>query len=64
MGGYTHSPEDQMALLWVLNLADGSNTLLDIAERAAMRFPIIRHAADRLLTSGLLEELPDQPASG
>ena len=63
MGGYTHSPEDQMALLWVLNLADGSNTLLEIAERATMSFPLIRHAADRLLASGLLEELQDQGVS-
>ena len=57
MGGYTHSPEDQMALLWVLNLADGEHSLLDMAERAGMKFPVVKYAAERLLKAGLLEEI-------
>jgi aminopeptidase-like protein len=57
MGGYTHSPEDQMALLWVLNLSDGSHSLLDIAERSGMKFSVVKHAADRLLTADLLAEV-------
>jgi hypothetical protein len=43
-----------LALLWVLNLADGSNSLLDIAERANMPFAVIADAASRLCRSGLL----------
>ena len=34
MGGQREASYDQMALLWVLNLADGQHSLLDIAERA------------------------------
>ncbi|MGO8919392.1 MAG: DUF4910 domain-containing protein [Stellaceae bacterium] len=45
---------DQMALLWVLNLADGRHSLLDTAERAGMPFAAIRAAADALLKAGLL----------
>jgi aminopeptidase-like protein len=37
-----------MALLWVLNLSDGTHSLLDIAERAKLPFAII-DAAARLL---------------
>ena len=45
---------DQMALLWVLSLADGKHSLLDTAERAGMPFAAIRAAADALLEKGLL----------
>lgn len=45
---------DGMALLWVLNLADGQHSLLDTAERAGMPFAAIRAAADALLEKGLL----------
>lgn len=54
--GGTHVPEYEMALLWVLNQSDGSHGLLDIAERAALPFSLIRRAADDLLTAGLLRE--------
>jgi len=47
-------PGDSMALLWVLNLADETNSLLDIAERADMPFAVIAEAARRLHASGLL----------
>jgi aminopeptidase-like protein len=47
---------DQMTLLWVLNLADGKHTLLDIAERSGAPFAAIRAAADALLEKGLLAE--------
>jgi len=36
----------QMALLWVLNQADGTHSLLDIAERAGLPFAQIAAAAD------------------
>jgi len=44
-------------LLWVLNLADGEHSLLDMAERAGLCFPAIRAAADALVGAGLLEPI-------
>jgi aminopeptidase-like protein len=55
VGGETHTRESEMALLWVLNLSDGTHTLLDIAERSGCRFGRIREAAMRLTVCGLLE---------
>jgi aminopeptidase-like protein len=49
-------------MLWVLNLSDGRHDLLTIAERADMRFAVIAEAAERLLESGLLEEVGAAPA--
>ncbi len=54
IGGPAHGPADELALLWVLNLADGRHSLLDIAQRAGQPFHAIRAAADRLLASDLL----------
>jgi aminopeptidase-like protein len=45
----------QRALLWVLNQADGSRSLLDTAERSALPFSIVAAAADALVEAGLLE---------
>jgi aminopeptidase-like protein len=42
------------ARLWVLNLSDGENSLLDIAERSGMPFALISDAAEVLQESGLL----------
>ena len=42
------------ARLWVLNLSDGKNSLLDIAERSGMPFALISDAAEVLQKSGLL----------
>jgi aminopeptidase-like protein len=47
---------DQLALLWMLNLADGRHSLLDIAERAGMPFTAIERAARLLSEHGLLKE--------
>ena len=55
MGGQREASYDQMALLWVLNLADGHHSLLDIAERAGVPFAKIRAAADALVAAELLE---------
>jgi aminopeptidase-like protein len=46
-----------MARLWVLNLSDGRNSLLDIAERAGVPFADVKEATQVLLDSGLLEPL-------
>jgi aminopeptidase-like protein len=56
VGGGRNKIADQMALLWVLNLSDGRNALLDIAERSGIDFTTILWAASRLLKSGLLKE--------
>lgn len=44
-----------LALLWVLNQSDGDHSLLEIAERAGMSFPVIARAAKDLLDAGLLQ---------
>ena len=49
---------DQVALLWVLNLSDGTHSLLDIAEHAGLPFATVRAAADALLGVELLEPRP------
>lgn len=62
MGGQRTASFDQLALLWVLNLADGAHSLLDVAERAGMPFAAIRAAADALVEAALLA--PVRPESG
>ena len=42
------------ARLWVLNFSDGEHSLLDIAERSGLPFPLIRDAAALLHEGGLL----------
>lgn len=56
-GGHRSDIPDTMAYLWVLNLADGSNSLLDIAERSKMPFAQISKAAARLRDADLLADL-------
>ncbi len=53
-GGAVASPDDERALLWVLNLSDGSSTLLDVAQRSGLPYAVVRRAADRLEQAGLL----------
>jgi aminopeptidase-like protein len=55
-GGDKSTGESAMALLWVLNLADGGNSLLAIAERSGIAFSDIARAARRLRDVGLLAE--------
>ena len=62
LGGHKDASEQQMAMLWVLNLSDGRHSLLDIAERAGLPFASIHKAASLLATHGLLGE-PDQVSS-
>jgi aminopeptidase-like protein len=63
MGGQRAASYNQMALLWVLNLADGQHSLLRMAERAELPFATIRAAADRLVAAELLEPMPVQDSS-
>jgi aminopeptidase-like protein len=56
IGGQQDSRTKELAMLWVLNLSDGANSLLDIAERASLSFDIVKDAADILFGHGLLKE--------
>ncbi len=56
MGG-VNGNVDETALLWVLNLADGTRSLLDIARRSQLPFSTISTATARLETAGLLAEI-------
>jgi aminopeptidase-like protein len=57
IGGDEAGRARELALLWVLNLSDGDNDLLDIAEQSGLPFPEIREAADALLDVGILREV-------
>ncbi|MEL6926084.1 MAG: DUF4910 domain-containing protein, partial [Bacteroidota bacterium] len=60
IGGDSDSKELQMAMLWILNLSDGGNSLLDIAERSGCRFELIEKMATILTEKGLLQEVGEQ----
>lgn len=49
----------QLALLWILNLSDGRNSILDIAERSGLSFDQLRRAIEALIACGLLERVPE-----
>jgi aminopeptidase-like protein len=54
--GYPSGGEDDLAVLWVLNLSDGNHSLLDIAERSSISFGRLDDAATALLSASLIEE--------
>jgi aminopeptidase-like protein len=56
-GGAVATPDDERALLWVLNQSDGSSSLLDVARASGLRYPVVRRAAERLEGVGLLQPL-------
>jgi aminopeptidase-like protein len=56
--GGSEAPVDRLAMLWVLNLSDGSHSLIDVAERSGLAFPAISDAARSLEKAGLLEARP------
>jgi aminopeptidase-like protein len=60
LGGDPDGPAKSMALLWVLNLADGDHTLLDIAERSGMAFQTVADAASLLVDNDLLSYRRDE----
>ena len=55
-GGLQNAGHFELALLWILNLSDGQNSLLDIAERSKLDFNVIFSGAQALLDCGLLAE--------
>ncbi|MBB5702837.1 aminopeptidase-like protein [Ochrobactrum daejeonense] len=54
-GGDGRAARDAMAMLWVLNLADGACSILDMAERSKLPFAVLADAADRLRAADLLK---------
>jgi aminopeptidase-like protein len=56
IGGQAEEALNELAILWVLNLADGEHTLLDMAQRSGMAFDVINKAAIALLKHDLLKE--------
>ena len=62
LGGGDEGRERQLALLWVLNQSDGTNSLLDIAERSDKPFRAILEAATALVQADLLVEVPPDQA--
>jgi aminopeptidase-like protein len=57
VGGQTETKSKEMAMLWVLNLSDGSNSLLDISERSGYPFHLIKNAADTLAECRLVKKM-------
>jgi aminopeptidase-like protein len=53
-GGRKDESLDEFALLWVLNLADGRHSLLDMAERSGIPFRAVHSAAEALRDHELL----------
>ena len=56
-GGKKATQPSELAILWVLNLADGAHSLLDMAERSGLAFAQIEYAAQALCACGLLAEI-------
>ncbi len=57
ISGQAERAQREIAIFWVLNFSDGQHSLLDIAERAAIPFSVIKDAADALEAHHLLKEL-------
>lgn len=66
LGGGSDAGARELAMLWVLNLSDGSHSLLNITERSNIPFDSICAAAEALQQKGLLRECfefaPPEPA--
>jgi aminopeptidase-like protein len=57
IGGDKDAAAANMAMLWILNMSDGSHSLCDIAELADLPFAVIQKTAKRLEDHGLLRQL-------
>src|SRR5258708_14927089 len=55
IGGDKDAAAANMAMLWILNQSDGTNSLLDIAERAKLPFAVVHRTANLLSDHGLLK---------
>jgi aminopeptidase-like protein len=59
--GGNSADDYQMALLWLLNMSDGENSLLDIAARSNLPWETIKQAVRALSEVGLLKPV-DEPS--
>jgi aminopeptidase-like protein len=64
VAGQQEKQSKELAMLWVLNGSDGTQTLLDIAERANLPFRSIETAAKALREVGLLKECGSEVTKG
>ena len=55
IGGASDVKGMQMSILWILNLSDGDNSLLDISKRSGISFKQILEAASLLESKGLIQ---------
>jgi aminopeptidase-like protein len=56
-GGHGNPEQRQMAILWVLNQANGQHDLLDIAERSGLKFEIVAGAAAELAAADVIRKV-------
>ena len=65
-GGNQQVEEENRAMLWLLNLSDGTKSLLDIAEASNLRFSVLVRTARLLQDHGLLDgkRVPDLASGG
>jgi len=54
-GGKTEVKDGELAMFWLLNLSDGTHSLLDIAERAGLHFDRVEEVSQTLVEHGLLK---------
>ena len=55
-GLYSSIGTNELAMLWVLNLSDGHNTLLEISDRSGIDFALLNSMGRKLMEKGLLSE--------
>ena len=55
--GAPNRPQQVEAMMWVLNLADGEHSLLDMAERSGKHYQTLITVIRRLLEKGVIERL-------
>jgi aminopeptidase-like protein len=55
IGGTNETQTMQLAALWILNMSDGKNSLLDISIKSGIEFRIIKKSADALIDCNLLK---------
>jgi aminopeptidase-like protein len=55
ISGQANQSAAHAALMWVLNMSDGTHTLLDIAERSGVPFDLLAEAADSACRADLIQ---------
>ncbi len=58
IGGQSDQKQLQLAMLWILNMADGQHSLLDIAIQSGIAFDLLHKISQILEKKELIEEIP------